>query len=134
MSKCHKILNLEKINCGELYKIHLFLKYEKPICQANQEKKFGNYSFDWKMIMVYFDIKVNKSYINSALSHVPSVIYMMEHHSTYFMNVFMHKIYATNIGFILHKKNWYNGLYTREPSLVQSMFKIKTISYLIIYF
>ena len=107
MSKCHKILNLEKINCGELYKIHLFLKYEKPICQANQEKKFGNYSFDWKMIMVYFDIKVNKSYINSALSlalNVPFVINMMEHHSTYFMNVFMHKIYATNIDFILQKK------------------------------
>ena len=110
--KCHRILNLEKLNCGGLYKTHLSSKYEKSICQTYQEKKSDNYSFDWKMIYGIprtstYDRKVIKSYINSELSlalNVPSVIYMMKHHCIYFMNVFMHKIYATNLDYILQKK------------------------------
>ena len=55
-------------------------------------------------IMFYILIK---SSINSELSlalNVPSVIYMMKHHGIYIMNAFVHKIYGTNLDYILQKK------------------------------
>ena len=46
----------------------------------------------------------------------------------------MHKIYVTNSEYILQKKLIYRSYHHRIPSLVLLMFKIKTISCLIIYF
>ena len=48
--KCHRIFNLEKLYCRELFNIYLSLNYEIPTCLAYHEKKFDNYSFGQKII------------------------------------------------------------------------------------
>ena len=48
-----------------------------------------------------------KNYMNPKLSlalNLPSVIYMMKNHCIYFINVFIEKIYGTNLDYILQKK------------------------------
>ena len=79
--KCHRIVNLEKLNSRELCKSQLSLNYEKPICQAYHEKKFGNYNFDWKIsqgipriatyntkILIFqYKLLNNVSYLNQKL-------------------------------------------------------------------
>ena len=48
--KCDTIYSLEKLNTKELYYMQLLLKYVKPTCQNYHERKFGGYSFNWKLI------------------------------------------------------------------------------------
>ena len=111
----HRTINLEELNSKEFCKIQSSLKYEK-FSPVYHKKRFDNYHFDcgipytatYNTIEKFGSSSVNflmfyifiKSYINSELSlvlNVASIIHMIEYHCIYFMNIFVYKIYGTNL-------------------------------------
>ena len=94
----------------------MLLNLYKPKCQDYHEERFDEYDFKWKLIYmiphvatyetkkpVFFSINSLKMYyiliksyfilVQSPSLHAPSVSYLMNHRSIFFMNVPMDKIY-----------------------------------------
>ena len=110
----------------------MLLNLYKPTCQDYHEEKFDEYDFKWKLIYmiphvatyetkksIFFSISSLKMYyiliksyfisVQSPSLHAPSVSYMMNHRSIFFMNATMDKISKlVNHLLLIFKYNIYN--------------------------
>ena len=129
--------------------MQLCLKYDKPTCQSYHKKNFDDYDFNWKLtyritrittletkIRIFqYKLLNNVIYLNKKLFQFGIIsqsecsiceFHMMKHHTIFFTNARMHKIYGTNFVYIFQKKLHYQVEIHRAPFLALLMFQTRT--------